>query len=71
MRIQVFRSKKNRQWYFRFRSRNGKITATSEGYKRLRSLVKTLRGLVLALNGPLTVDDGRGKPYPLYLSQGD
>lgn len=33
----IFRSPINEQWYFHFLSRNGKIIAQSEGYKRQKS----------------------------------
>jgi uncharacterized protein len=33
MKFQIFKSKKNKQWYFRLVARNGKIVAQSEGYK--------------------------------------
>ena len=38
-KIEVFKGK-NKQYYFRFKSANGKIVAQSEGYKRLRSAIK-------------------------------
>lgn len=36
-RIELFKSTKDRQHYWRLRAANGNILATSEGYKRARS----------------------------------
>lgn len=41
MKIVVFRSPVNLQWYFRMLARNGKTVAQSEGYKKRESALKT------------------------------
>jgi uncharacterized protein YegP (UPF0339 family) len=41
LRIEIFRSKINQQWYFNIRSTNGKLIAQSEGYKTRHSCRKT------------------------------
>jgi uncharacterized protein YegP (UPF0339 family) len=51
LRIEYWLSKANHQWYFHLKGRNGRIVAPSEGYKRLRSLQKTL-GLFSAYGIP-------------------
>ena len=33
-KFELFKSKRNSQWYFRMIARNGNIVASSEGYKR-------------------------------------
>lgn len=46
MKIQLFKSARNRQWYFRFVSRNNRVMAQSEGYKRRQSAAKTALRIV-------------------------
>jgi Domain of unknown function (DUF1508). len=41
MKVVIFKSKTNGQWYFHVTSKNNKIIAQSEGYKRKSSAVKT------------------------------
>ena len=43
MKIVVFCSPVNRQWYFRMVARNGRTVAQSEGYKKRESAMKTAR----------------------------
>lgn len=45
----LFRSKKNRQWYFRLVAGNGKTVAQSEGYKRKANAVKGIYAVSWAL----------------------
>ncbi len=45
MKIEYFRSTKTAEWFFRFRARNGKIVAQSEGYGRKRSAVNAARSI--------------------------
>ena len=33
MKIEIFRSKKNKKWYFHAKASNGRILASSQGYK--------------------------------------
>jgi uncharacterized protein YegP (UPF0339 family) len=57
--FETFRSRKNRQFYFRARARNGKILAQSEGYKTKRSRDKGLAALLhisAGYNEPRIVD---------------
>lgn len=45
MKIQVFKSTKNGQWYFRFKAYNGRIIAQSEGYKKKAGARKGIDGI--------------------------
>jgi uncharacterized protein YegP (UPF0339 family) len=57
--FETFRSKKNRQFYFRARARNGRILAQSEGYKTKRARDKGLDALLLlSVGGSQIVDKG-------------
>lgn len=42
MKIHTYRSKMNKQFYFRIVARNGRIVAQSEGYKRAASRDRTI-----------------------------
>jgi uncharacterized protein YegP (UPF0339 family) len=42
MKVVLFRSLHDGQWYFHLKSRNGKIIAQSEGYKRRTGAEKAL-----------------------------
>ena len=51
MKIKLFRSPKNRQWYFHIVGRNGKIIAASEGYNRRADaarIIERMRALIPA-----------------------
>lgn len=49
LRIEIFRSTKNNQWYFRITAKNGRFVTQSEGYKTLASARKTA-GLIASNN---------------------
>jgi len=43
MKVEYYRSKKNGQWYWRLRSRNGrKITTGGEGFKRKSGCLRSI-----------------------------
>lgn len=42
-RIEVWRSLRDGQWYFRGRARNGRVLFASEGYRRRGSAVKSAK----------------------------
>lgn len=46
MRVRLFRSDANQQWYFSIIGDNGEIVASSEGYSRRIDAEETARGLV-------------------------
>jgi len=41
----VFKSKKNKLWYFHLKSRNGKKVCQSEGYTRKESVLSTISSM--------------------------
>lgn len=43
-KIVIFKGK-NKQWYFNIKASNGKIIATSEGYKQKASLIKGIKSV--------------------------
>ncbi|HLD98174.1 MAG TPA: YegP family protein [Candidatus Nanoarchaeia archaeon] len=45
LKIIVKKSSKNNQWYFSIVSRNGKIMAQSEGYKKESNVLKSIQSL--------------------------
>jgi uncharacterized protein YegP (UPF0339 family) len=45
MRFHLFRSPRNRQYYFRIVAGNGRTVAQSEGYKRARSRDDTVAAI--------------------------
>lgn len=49
MKIELFRSRKTRKYYFRVRAQNGRIVAQSEGYSRRSSAERTAIALVVQL----------------------
>ena len=49
-KVQVFQSKRNKQWYFRIVGGNGKKVAQSEGYKTRASAIKTVKRIPMMLN---------------------
>lgn len=51
MKIEIKRSKKDRQWYAHIKARNGRILFTSEGYRRVHSARNAVDALVLGLPG--------------------
>jgi len=45
-RLEIWKSKKNKQFYWRFRASNGRVTAVGgEGYKVRNALVRTLKSM--------------------------
>ena len=50
--IETFRSRKNRQFYFRVLARNGKTVAQSEGYTTARARDRGIRALVTVIEDP-------------------
>jgi uncharacterized protein YegP (UPF0339 family) len=59
MKIQVFTGK-NKQYYFRVVSTNGKIVLQSEGYKTKQSRKKTIMSLMIKeidVNTPIEIID--------------
>lgn len=42
MKIEIFQGKKNKQWYFHIKSRNGQPIAQSEGYTRKANCIRTV-----------------------------
>ena len=55
--IEQFRSRKNRQYYFRVRSRNRRIIAQSEGYKSKRSCDRGIQALLRVARGDYQIVD--------------
>ncbi len=45
MKVIIFKSKKNKQWYFHIVGSNGKVIAQSEGYTRRSNCGKTVSSL--------------------------
>jgi uncharacterized protein YegP (UPF0339 family) len=41
LKFEIYQGK-NKQWYFRIKSSNGKIIAQSEGYAKKSNLIKTV-----------------------------
>ena len=66
-RVEVWRSEKDRLWYFHLRSSNGTVMCTSDGYIRRHSAVAAAQTTfdpdwpvslrVLEVNGTLTESD--------------
>lgn len=50
MKIEIFKSEKNSQFYFRIKARNGKIIAQSEGYNHKRNVHQTIKSLQKGFN---------------------
>jgi len=46
MKINIFKSVKDGQWYFHIVARNGEIVAQSEGYKRRQSAIDTVDAIL-------------------------
>ncbi len=46
MKIVIWKSKKDKQYYFHIQSRNRKLIASSEGYIRKSSAYKTAKKLI-------------------------
>lgn len=55
MKIQVFKSPVNRQWYFHLKARNGKLIAQSEGYHKKASAIKTAKRLLFSFSVKVTL----------------
>jgi len=53
--IEIFRSKKNKQYYFRVLAKNGKVIAQSEGYKRKDGAVKGILSLMRVARNALRI----------------
>ena len=49
MKIYIFKSALNGEWYFHVKQKNGRITLQSEGYKRKASIVKLIASLKVGL----------------------
>lgn len=45
--IEVYKSPKNKQWYWRIRSRNGKIICNSEGYMKRANAMQVIQKMTL------------------------
>jgi uncharacterized protein YegP (UPF0339 family) len=50
--IEVFRSAKDGQWYWRVKAANGRVVAASEGYKDKRGAQRGVKALGRALGLP-------------------
>lgn len=45
MKLSIFKSVLNGQWYWHIKARNNRIVACGEGYKRRARLIRTLHNL--------------------------
>jgi hypothetical protein len=45
LRLIIFQSQRNNQWYFHIKALNHKIIASSEGYKKRSAALRTARRL--------------------------
>lgn len=63
-RIELFRSQKDRQHYWRLRASNGNVLATSEGYKRADSRNRVAKRMQKAFTAgaPVSVIDLTTRP---------
>jgi uncharacterized protein YegP (UPF0339 family) len=50
MKIVIFKSKRNSQWYFHFKADNGEIIAQSEGYINQSDCVDTVNAMIDTIN---------------------
>jgi uncharacterized protein YegP (UPF0339 family) len=51
MKIQFYKSKKNKQWYWRAKARNGrKVAGGAEGYKSKAMCIKGFKALLKVIN---------------------
>lgn len=58
IRFVIFRGKKNRQFYFRIVSRNGKTVAQSEGYKRRASARQAINAITTGIaDGSYSIEE--------------
>ena len=49
MKIELFKSDTNGEWYFRVRAKNGQVIAASEGYKNRLDALQTAKSLRFGL----------------------
>jgi uncharacterized protein YegP (UPF0339 family) len=57
MKYTIFRSKKNRKWYWNLRAKNHRIVATSEGYNRKAGALNAIRAIRMgAATGRLVIN---------------
>lgn len=56
VKLEIFQSERNREWYFHVRAANSKIVLSSEGYKKRASAVKSAHNILADVSRGIWVE---------------